>query len=133
MLPGFSNSRGGRGEVQEHRDQVMTPMQLCALVQDYHAGATITALAARFGLTYYATRERLLAEGVTLRRVGPTPLSIPPGMAAAYRNGSTIPELAERHGLSFGVARRMLLAAGVTLRKPGQRLQVSQAAPGSHP
>lgn len=99
-----------------------------ALAREYHAGATIATLAARFGLTYYATRECLLAEGVRLRPAGPTPAPIPPGMADAYREGSTIPELAERHGLSFGVARRMLLSAGVTLRAPGQRLPVGYVA-----
>jgi hypothetical protein len=97
----------------------------------YHAGATITTLAARCGLTYYATRELLLAEGVTLRPAGLTTPPAPLGMADDYRNGSTITEVAERYGVTFGVARRMLLTAGVTLRAKGQRLRAGQLDRGT--
>ncbi|MFD5093040.1 helix-turn-helix domain-containing protein [Amycolatopsis thailandensis] len=89
------------------------------LVRAYESGATITELAARFGMTYYGTRTALLAAGVTLRQAGPTGAPAPPGLIEAYLAGASIQDLATRFGLSFGVVRRMLLQGGVRLRPQG--------------
>lgn len=91
------------------------------LARAYEDGATITELAARFGMTYYKTRTTLLAAGVVLRRAGLVTPPAPPGLVEAYLGRASIHEVAKRFGLSFGVARRMLLAAEITLRKPGTR------------
>ncbi|MFI7122150.1 helix-turn-helix domain-containing protein [Amycolatopsis sp. NPDC049868] len=60
-----------------------------------------------------------MAAGVTLRQVGPTTPSAPPGLVQAYLDGANIHDVAKRFGLSFGVARRMLLQNGVQLRPKG--------------
>ncbi|WP_410662955.1 transcriptional regulator [Amycolatopsis sp. lyj-84] len=100
------------------------------LARAYRAGVTIASLAERHGLTYYATRERLLAEGVELRPVGPTPLPTPLGMAEAYRGGASVAEVSIRFGISIGRTRRMLLAAGVTMRPKGTRSRARQSGNG---
>ncbi|UUV34557.1 transcriptional regulator [Amycolatopsis roodepoortensis] len=86
------------------------------LAQDYRAGATIRELADSHGLTFYSARETLLAEGVLLRRNGPTPPSAPPEMVNSYSNGSSIHDVAKEYSVSYDAARRMLIAAGVKLR-----------------
>ncbi|EME57154.1 helix-turn-helix domain-containing protein [Amycolatopsis decaplanina] len=106
---GDSDARGGGREREVDAD----------LVSAYEGGATITELAARFGMTYYKARASLISAGVELRQVGPTTPSAPPGLVQAYLDGATIHDVAKRFGLSFGVARRMLLQSGVRLRPKG--------------
>ncbi|WP_410661510.1 helix-turn-helix domain-containing protein [Amycolatopsis sp. lyj-112] len=104
-----SGACGGEGDLDAEAE----------LVRAYEAGATITELAARFGMTYYRTRTSLLAAGVVLRQAGPTGATAPPRFVEAYLAGASIQDLATRFGLSFGVARRMLLQSGVRLRPQG--------------
>ncbi|MFI6303968.1 helix-turn-helix domain-containing protein [Amycolatopsis thailandensis] len=107
--PGDSGARGQGSELEVTAE----------LVRAYDSGATITELAARFGMTYYKARASLISAGVELRQVGPTTPSAPPGLVQAYLDGATIHQVAKRFGLSFGVARRMLLQDGVQLRPKG--------------
>ncbi|WP_409495873.1 helix-turn-helix domain-containing protein [Amycolatopsis sp. cmx-11-12] len=107
--PGDSDARGEGRELEVDAE----------LVRAYEDGATITELAARFGMTYYKARASLITAGVELRQVGPTTPSAPPGLVEAYLGGANIHDVAKRFGLSFGVARRMLLQNGVRLRPKG--------------
>lgn len=107
--PGDSSARGQDRELEVTAE----------LVRAYEGGATITELAARFGMTYYKTRTALLAAGVVLRQAGPAGAPAPPGLIEAYLAGASIHDVATRFGLSFSVVRRMLLQNGVRLRPQG--------------
>jgi transposase len=95
-----------------------------ALVAAYRTERlTIRQCADRFGLSYTATRDRLIAaEALSPGRHAYPPGPDPGPLVDAYvRQGLTITQCAARFGMSYSAARNRLVAAGVPLRPRGRR------------
>jgi lambda repressor-like predicted transcriptional regulator len=97
----------------------------------YATGLTMAAIGARYGVSSETIRARLLAAGVTPRRVPPRPTikPVPVGEAAArYRRGATLTELAAAYAVTRQTIGRKLAAAGVPLRsRVGGRIPIPVA------
>jgi transposase-like protein len=105
--------------------RVLRGVPAAEIVGLYATGLTMTAIAGRYGVSPDTIRVRLLAAGVTPRRVPARPAAkpIPVGEAAMrYRRGATLTELGARYAVTARTVRRQLIAAGVTLRSraPGR-------------
>jgi uncharacterized protein (DUF433 family) len=90
----------------------------------YRAGATVTALAARFDVSASTICRALDRAGVPRRSRGQRFTGVPgreAEVAAAYLAGATIQEIADRYDCSTKPIHDALARAGVTRRPPGRR------------
>lgn len=107
------------------------------LIAAYQAGAPITTLAARAGVSDHTIRAYLVSEGVTIRPMtGKAWKIIHPRSAeltSAYEAGTSIRALAARVGVNAGAIHLLLIRERVTLRhdvgRPRKRT-VPERSPG---
>lgn len=90
------------------------------LIAAYLAGATVAALAARAGVSFYTVREYLVAHGIAIRNHRRRARAIFEArgdeMIAAYEAGASMTALAASAGMTPHMIRAYLVARGVAIR-----------------
>jgi uncharacterized protein (DUF433 family) len=94
----------------------------------YQHGATVAELAAVYAVSASTVYRTLSAAGVTMRRSGPAPTTVPIREAARlYVAGQTLGQLADRYGVGERIIAERLTEAGVPLRRNTDRKEVDPA------
>jgi transposase len=96
-----------------------------AIIAQYQAGETMTALGARYGVSRMRIQQILIRYGVERRRPGPQegrpPSARNQAIIAQYQEGASCQEVGARYGISKVRVSRILIRYGVQRRRPRQR------------
>jgi len=84
---------------------------------EYESGINLIPLGEKYGVSYTTIRNRLLKEGVQIRKSGFNKIELPVDeIKSEYESGMTLAEVAEKYAISYSTIRNRLIEAGVQIR-----------------
>ncbi|MDR1117781.1 MAG: hypothetical protein LBL01_00575 [Bifidobacteriaceae bacterium] len=118
--PGIADSRGPVASNSRNPQTRITAADAEAIAADHLAGASVDALAERYGVSPRTVRSKLAKAGLTNTRPSLTEEQIAAAVRS-YESGATLAELRVDLHVCDKTLRRHLVEAGVTIWPRGRR------------